>query len=117
MAACRAIKEGDSAFTVFTTSQPSRKRVLAKGNPVCYASRVDQPRTVINIEETIGKQVGKRRPPVDPLRVSDSSIRRAREFHRSFPALMPKRGVYRFHSHTEANQWTQSLKVKKTTAR
>lgn len=84
---------------------------------VCYFSLVDKPRTVINIEETIGKQVGRRRPPTDPLRVSDSSIKRVAEFQRAFPALMPKRGVYRFSTYAEANQWTQSLKGKKMTAR
>ena len=67
---------------------------------------MDKARTVINLEENIGKQVGRRRPPVDPLRVADSTIHRAIGFHRAFPCrLMPKRGVYRFRTHEEADLW------------
>jgi hypothetical protein len=69
---------------------------------------VDQPRTVINLEETIGKQVGRRKPPTDPLRVADSTIQRAIEFQRAFPCRMPKRGVYRFHTHEEADLWMRN---------
>ena len=65
---------------------------------------MDKPRTVVNLEENIGKQVGRRRPPTDPLRVADSTILRAIAYQRAFPCpLMPKRGVYRFNSHKEAN--------------
>jgi hypothetical protein len=66
---------------------------------------VNEPRPVVNLEETIGKQVGRRRPPADPLRVEDSTIRRAIDFQRALPCRMPKRGVYRFHSFEEADQW------------
>ena len=66
---------------------------------------MDQPRTVINLEETIGKTVGRRKPPTDPLRVADSSIQRAIDYQRAFPCVMPKRGVYRFRTHEEADQW------------
>ncbi len=69
---------------------------------------MNQPRTVINLEETIGKTVGRRRPPSDPLRVSDSTIKRAIDFQKAFRCKMPKRGVYRFHSHTEADLWTKN---------
>jgi hypothetical protein len=31
---------------------------------------VNEPRTVLNLEESIGKQVGRRNTPVDPLRVA-----------------------------------------------
>ena len=73
---------------------------------------MNEPRTVINLEETIGKQVGRRRPPADPLRIEHSTVSRAVAYHRAFPAILPKRGVYRFKSHTEANEWMmpQSLK-------
>jgi hypothetical protein len=71
---------------------------------------VNKARTVINLEDSIGKQVGRRRPPSDPLLVAHSTIKRAIGFHRAFPALMPKRGVYRFHSHAEANQWMATQK-------
>lgn len=65
---------------------------------------MDKPRTVVNLEESIGKQVGRRRPPTDPLRVEDSTILRAIAYQRAFPSpRMPKRGVYRFNSHEEAD--------------
>lgn len=67
---------------------------------------MDQPRTVINLEETIGKTVGRRRPPTDPLKVSDSNIKRAIEFQKAFPSKVPKKsGVFRFHTHAEADLW------------
>jgi hypothetical protein len=73
---------------------------------------VNEPRTVINLEETIGKQVGRRKPPVDPLRVADSTIQRAIDFQRAFPGIMPKRGVYRFRSHEEADLWMKTPNAK-----
>jgi hypothetical protein len=73
---------------------------------------VNQPRTVINLEETIGKTVGRRKPPVDPLRVADSSIQRAVDYQRAFPCVMPKRGVYRFRTHEEADQWMKTPNTK-----
>lgn len=88
------------------------KQALASGLSDCYLAIVNRPRTVINIEETIGKQVGRRRPPADPLRVADSTISRAIGFHRAFPGVMPKRGVYRFESHAEANQWMTTQKMR-----
>ena len=66
---------------------------------------MNEPRTVINVEETIGKQVGRRKPPTDPLRVEDSKIQRALDYQRAFPCRMPKRGVYRFRTHEEADLW------------
>lgn len=61
-------------------------------------------RPVINIEETIGKTVG-RRVLRDSMRVSDSTKKIAREWHDTFPAFMPPKGVYRFKSHEEADSW------------
>ena len=75
---------------------------------------MNEARPVVNLEEPIGKTVGRRRPPSDPLRVADSSSRRAAGFHRAFPCPMPERGVYRFHSHAEANQWMEALITRKT---
>ena len=73
---------------------------------------MSEPRTVINLEETIGKQVGRRKPPTDPLRVADSTIQRALDFQRVFPSMMPKRGVYRFRTHEEADQWMKTPNMK-----
>lgn len=62
-------------------------------------------KTVINLEETIGKTVGRRRPPDDPMLVAHSTAARAKAWNAAFPALMPLRGVFRFHTHEEADAW------------
>lgn len=61
--------------------------------------------SVINIEESIGKTVGRRRPPSDPFSSESSSIKRTLDWQKALPVTMPPRGVFRFHSHEEANQW------------
>jgi hypothetical protein len=56
---------------------------------------------VVNCEEFIGKTVGRRGRPLDPL--SQVSA-----LQRSLAGLCPlriPRGVYRFSSHQEADQW------------
>ena len=61
---------------------------------------------VINVEETIGKTVGRRVPP-EPSRVQEAgqAIYRSRRFR-----VCPK-GVYRFHSHEEADEWMMQATV------
>ena len=62
------------------------KQPLATLGLGCQLHSVDEPRTIINLEETIGKQVGRRKPPTDPLRVADSTIQRRSVFNVPFPA-------------------------------
>ena len=64
-----------------------------------------QPRTVINVEEFIGKTVGRRVPPRDPLRISDSNKAAAIAWKKAFPYRGAPRGVYRFKTHEEADAW------------
>jgi len=52
----------------------------------------------------IGKTVGKRSVG-DPLCPNTNSKERAREWHDAFGRLMVPRGVYRFSSHEEADEW------------
>jgi hypothetical protein len=66
---------------------------------------------IINLEETIGKTVGRRRPPVDALDVATSTKKRAVESQKSLPAKMPARGVYRFRTHEEADLWWTKVTV------
>lgn len=57
--------------------------------------------SVINCEELIGKTVGRRMIPADAMTYADGLQRTlGRLMH--FPI---KRGVYKFHSHEEADQW------------
>jgi len=69
-------------------------------------------KTVVNVEETIGKTVGRRRPPADSMRVEQSTAAGAAAWHRALPALMPRRGtVHRFHTHEEADAWLINLQT------
>lgn len=74
---------------------------------------MDKARTVINLEETIGKQVGRRRPPADPLRVASDMNQLATGLLAASGHKLPPRGVYRFHSHEEADQWMMNMGRKK----
>lgn len=69
---------------------------------------------VINLEEKIGKTVGKRNPP-NPLAIQPGEIADAEAWRRAFPGLRGKRpGVYRFHSHEEADAWLMKAQTSKT---
>ena len=58
---------------------------------------------VINLDEPIGKWVGRRRPP-QPLDPTRSTKEESRRWRSAFGGLFPK-GVYRFGTHEEANEW------------
>jgi hypothetical protein len=66
---------------------------------------VNKPRTVINPEETIGKQVGRRKPPTDPLQVANEMNRLPTGLLDTSEQRLSPRGVFRFHTHEEAEQW------------
>lgn len=60
---------------------------------------------IINLEEKIGKTVGKRTAP-DPLKVQPGEVADAIQWRRFFPRLKGVRpGVYRFQSFDEADAW------------
>jgi hypothetical protein len=64
-----------------------------------------QPRPVTNLDEPIGKIVGKRRPPASAadLQKTLNQVFKS-QGHRLWP-----RGVYRFTSFQEADQWTMNM--------
>jgi hypothetical protein len=68
---------------------------------------------IINIEETIGKTVGRRRRPPNPMPIANSTKKRAVDWQRLFPAKMPPRGVYRFQSHEDADLWLTKVTARK----
>lgn len=72
-----------------------------------------EPRPVINVEEFIGKTVGRRVPPTDPLRVSTSTKAGAVAWKNALPYCGVPRGVYRFHSHEEADAWLMKHTIPK----
>jgi hypothetical protein len=63
------------------------------------------PRTVINIDDPVGRVVGRRRPPADPLQVAHSNQANAAAWMKALPVKLHPRGVFRFHTHEEANAW------------
>jgi hypothetical protein len=66
---------------------------------------MNEARVVINLEESIGKQVGRRKPPADPLRVASDLNQLATGLLTASGHKFPRRGVFRFHTHEEADQW------------
>ncbi len=64
---------------------------------------------VVNCEELIGKTAGHRRMPADALTYAGGLQRTLGQLVR----LRIKRGVYRFHSHEEADQWLMERLTRK----
>ena len=60
---------------------------------------------IINLEEEIGKVVGKRTAPADAFRTGMELQALAVELHRSFKHRWAPKGVYRFKTHEEADEW------------
>jgi hypothetical protein len=63
----------------------------------------------VNCEEFIGKTVGRRVASGDPLTAASTLQETTAEFCR----LRIKKGVYRFHSHEEADQWLMDHMTRK----
>ena len=65
-------------------------------------------RTVINIQETIGKTVGRRQPPKDSLMAGFEHQAALNEWVEAFGHRLWPRGAFRFKSHQEADQWMRT---------
>lgn len=74
--------------------------------PIGYHTRMGKIPRITNIEETIGKTVGRRRPSGNPLDPADHSKMRAKGWCAAFPPMMTPKGVYRFKTQEEFEQWT-----------
>jgi hypothetical protein len=64
---------------------------------------------LINLEDWIGKTVGRRRPPSDLSAGMAYTPADARDWQRAFCAPGIPRGVYRFASHEEADAWLTKM--------
>ena len=63
-------------------------------------------KSVVNLEETPGRVVGHRGPPADPLTITAADcIEDARAWKAAFGPLRIPKGVYRFRTHEEADEW------------
>ena len=77
---------------------------LAYSQPVTYSCLVvKQP--FINVEERIDKVVGRRTKAPDALSIETSRKADAIAWRKSFGGLRVPRGVHRFHTHEEADEW------------
>lgn len=61
--------------------------------------------TIINLEENIGKTVGKRQPPADALMSHMRTVEESRRWKATFGGLRIPKGLHRFKTHEEADQW------------
>jgi len=64
---------------------------------------------IINLDDPIGKTVGRRRAPKDSL---SYAFGLQRTLNQMAPLHVPK-GVFRFHSHEEADQWLMDHLIRK----
>ena len=77
---------------------------LAFSQPVAYPCLVvKQP--FINVEEKIDKIVGRRTKSPDALSVETSRKADSIAWRKAFGGLRVPRGVHRFHTHEEADEW------------
>lgn len=61
--------------------------------------------SVVGIEETIDRTVGKRTRAPDALSTASSSKARSIAWKEALGGVQVPRGVYRFKTHDEADQW------------
>lgn len=68
---------------------------------------------IVNLEENIGKTVGRRRPPRDAFAYGMALQKTGGQLARSFGSPKYPRGVFKFHSHEEADAWLMKFRTKK----
>jgi hypothetical protein len=69
---------------------------------------------IINIEENIGKTVGRRTRTMDSFAYGMGLQKAGGQFVKTFRLKGIPRGVFRFHSHEEANAWLIYHQTRKT---
>jgi hypothetical protein len=60
---------------------------------------------VVNVEEKIDRFVGRRTQVADALSTQHSNKAEARAWQKAFGGLRVPRGVHRFKTHEEADEW------------
>lgn len=71
---------------------------------------------IINLDDPVGKVVGRRRVP-NPLRVDGRAIESAKAWRRAFGGVGVPKGVYRFRSHENADEWLWQTRMKRLATR
>ena len=71
-------------------------------------------RPLVNLDERIGKVVGRRRAPAASLTVAGAQrTEDARAWQRALGGLPIKKGVYRFRTHEEADAWLWRILIRR----
>jgi hypothetical protein len=68
---------------------------------------------IINLEEEIGKTVGRRRPTRDFARAAVDLQNASVGFQKAFKTPFLPKGIYRFKSHEEADAWQWKMLTRK----
>jgi hypothetical protein len=68
-------------------------------------SGANHDRNPINLQDPVGKVVGKRRTAGNPLDTATDSKKRARGWRKAFPTPFVPKGVFRFRTYEEADLW------------
>jgi hypothetical protein len=69
--------------------------------------------SIVNLEETIGKTVGKRRAPADPLLSYMRTPEESRRWKAAFGTPRIPKGLYKFKTHEEADAWLWKMITRK----
>jgi hypothetical protein len=70
--------------------------------------------TPVNLEETPGKTVGRRKPALNTLDPNTHRKADAAAWRNAFRNGGLPKGVYKFHSHEEADAWTWKMLTRNT---
>jgi hypothetical protein len=70
---------------------------------------------IVNFEENIEKLVGKRTAPADSFAAGMKLQETALQFHNSLGLLLAPRGVYRYKTHEEADEWMMRMLTRNKT--
>jgi len=73
--------------------------------------------TAINLEETIGKTVGRRTKLRNAFEYGMAQQRAGSELVRALGGPRYPKGVFRFHSHEEADAWLMKYRILSATKR
>lgn len=84
---------------------------LARGDGAAYAFDAVQP-PFINVEEKIDRFVGRRTRTPDGLKAGMQMQASGLEFHKAFKHRWLAKGVHRFKTHEEADQWMIKMLVR-----
>lgn len=68
---------------------------------------------IINLDDPVGKTVGKRKPPVDALGYALTLQATLNQLAPAWRRPGKWRGVFRFHSHEEADEWMMARHLRK----